>query len=151
MTIETVIDVAHLVVLLMLAGVPALVVTLLAKYQSRPPKRRQHQPANGRPVSSAAALAADRAAPKVLLPPTMLAGISLPCRECGGESPPVPIEKTAVTSVGSGYVVVATCRLCLHPLVSRVLPADRAAELIEAGSVNEAEVVGRFRRELLDL
>jgi hypothetical protein len=148
-TAELVLDIAQLLLLCALAGIPGLVVSVLARRSE--PVRRQHRRVAARRMSAEAVAAADAAAASVLQEPTQLAGISLPCRECGGESPPVPIQRTAVTSVGAGYVVVATCRACHNPLVSRVLTAEKAAELIDAGAVNELEVLGRFRRELLDL
>jgi hypothetical protein len=136
---------------LSLLGLPLWVITFLTK-RTMPAPAPHRRARTSRRLSPAALAATDAAVASVLSPDRPPIGlVSLHCRECGGESPPVPVKRTAVTTVGAGYVVVATCRACGHPLVSRVLDAAKATEFLDAGAVDEVAIVERFRRELADL
>lgn len=74
------------------------------------------------------------------------------CRECGTCPVDVPIERALISHQNlparGEYEILAACTACGAPLVSGVIDADRAAELIGLGAVNEYAHLVSFRNEL---
>jgi len=74
------------------------------------------------------------------------------CRECGTSPVDVPIERALISHQNlparGEYEILAACTACGAPLVSGVIDAERAAELIDRGAVNEYAHLVSFRNEL---
>lgn len=74
------------------------------------------------------------------------------CRECATSPVDVPIDRTLISHQNlparGEYEVLAACTACGAPLVSGVIDAEWAAELIDLGAVNEYAHLVSFRNEL---
>lgn len=75
------------------------------------------------------------------------------CRECGTSPVDIPIERALISHQNlparGEYEILAACTACGAPLVSGVIDAERAAELLNRGAVNEHAYLVSFRREIV--